>query len=100
VTVVECDAIRRAGRFLFLNRRTGGITVVQWPNIPLGVYIVATVVLRLFHPKGTFSAGWHLVGTAALIVWALDEIVRGVNPFRRGFGAVVLVATVVGLIAG
>jgi hypothetical protein len=30
------------------------------------------------------------VGRGALIVWALDELVRGVNPFRRVLGAVVL----------
>lgn len=30
------------------------------------------------------------VGTGALVVWALDELVRGATPFRRLLGAVVL----------
>jgi len=37
------------------------------------------------------------VGTGALIVWAADEIVRGVNPFRRALGTVVLAAIAVGV---
>jgi hypothetical protein len=32
-----------------------------------------------------------VVGTAALLVWAIDEIVRGVNPWRRALGSGVLV---------
>ena len=34
------------------------------------------------------------VGTIALIVWAGDEILRGVNPWRRLLGGVVLAVTV------
>jgi hypothetical protein len=37
-----------------------------------------------------------VVATVALLWWSIDEIVRGVNPFRRILGAVVLVAVVVG----
>ena len=32
------------------------------------------------------------VGHGALVVWALDELVRGNSPFRRLLGAVVLAA--------
>jgi hypothetical protein len=31
------------------------------------------------------------VGQGALIVWAVDELVRGANPFRRLLGVAVLV---------
>jgi hypothetical protein len=95
----EVGLIRRAGRYLFLNRRTGGITVAQWPNVPLAVFIVATLALRLFHPNGTANGTWHVVGTVALIAWALDEIIRGVNPFRRMLGGAVLLATIASLAA-
>ena len=37
------------------------------------------------------------VGMGALIVWALDELVRGVSPFRRLLGAVVLTGQLVRL---
>ena len=30
------------------------------------------------------------IGAGALIVWALDELVRGASPFRRLLGAAVL----------
>jgi hypothetical protein len=39
----------------------------------------------------------EVTGTAALVIWAVDEIVRGVNPWRRMLGAVVLAATVLGV---
>jgi hypothetical protein len=72
--------MRRALRWLFEDRSTGRLVVAQWPNIPLWVWIVASL-LR-----------WHLVATAALVVWAVLEVAKGVNPFRRGLGALVLLA--------
>ena len=39
------------------------------------------------------------VGQGALIVWALDELVRGASPFRRLLGAVVLAGQIVRLFA-
>lgn len=71
--------------WLFRNRRTGAITVVQWPNVALAVFIGARLVYLLW-PNG----GVRAVGTAALCWWAVDEIVRGVNPWRRILGTAVL----------
>ena len=45
----------------------------------------------------TFTRG---VGSVALVVWALDELLRGVNPFRRALGAVVLAAQLAGWWSG
>ena len=39
------------------------------------------------------------VGHGALVVWALDELVRGASPVRRLLGAVVLIAQLVSLFA-
>ena len=39
-----------------------------------------------------------IVGTVSLVVWAGLEIARGDSPFRRVLGAVVLLATVIGLL--
>jgi hypothetical protein len=39
-----------------------------------------------------------VVAECALAVWALDEIFRGVNPFRRMLGGVVLAGLVASLI--
>ena len=39
-----------------------------------------------------------VLSTGALLVWAADEVLRGVNPFRRLLGAGVLVVVVLGLL--
>lgn len=79
--------------WLFRDRTTGRIVVAQAPNVPLVIFLVAAVVRWLTHPEGSASAVVSGVGTAALIWWAGDELLRGVNPFRRILGAVVLTAT-------
>jgi len=92
------NATRNVLRWLFEDRRTGRIVVAQWPNIPLAVWIVASAVNWLANPGGRWGTALQVTGTVALIVWAADEIFRGVNPWRRILGAVVLIAMVVGLL--
>jgi hypothetical protein len=82
---------------MFRDRSTGKIVIVQWPNVPLAVFLVAAVVRRLVHPAGRAGAALSAVAVVALLWWAGDEVLRGVNPFRRLLGATVLVVTVVGL---
>jgi hypothetical protein len=73
------------------------MTVAQWPNVPLWVFIVLTVALHVFDPKGGTEHVLRLLADVALLVWALDELVRGVNPFRRILGLVVIAGTIVSL---
>jgi hypothetical protein len=89
--------LRRTAEWAFRNRRTGAITVAQWPNIPLAVFLALTIALRLAHPAGTIGNAGRIIAGVALAVWALDEVIRGVNPFRRILGAVVLGALIAGL---
>jgi hypothetical protein len=84
--------------WLFRNRRTGEITIAQRPNAPLVVFGVAWVLRVVWHPAGTVGTLVAVVGTGALAVWALDEIGRGVNPWRRILGTVVLAGIVVSLL--
>jgi hypothetical protein len=93
-------AAGRALQWVFRDRRTGRLTVVQWPNVPLWVFIVASVSVRAFHPGGRTHEVVRVVAVVAILLWALDEVVRGVNPFRRLLGAVVAVATVANLVVG
>jgi hypothetical protein len=88
----------RAVRWMFLNRRTGGITVAQWPNISLSVFIVVSLLLRIVRPHGWRATLLHVLADVAIILWGVDEVVRGVNPFRRILGSVVLLATVAHLV--
>ena len=85
--------------WLFRDRRTGRIVVAQVPNLPLWIFL-ATVVARWVVPEdsGAFTA-LRVVALASLGWWAVDEVVRGVNPWRRLLGiggCVVVVAGVVG----
>jgi hypothetical protein len=82
---------------MFLSRHSGRITFAQWPNIPLWAFAVLSGVSRIFHPSGSTASFLRALAIAALAVWAVDELVRGVNPFRRILGAAVLVATVANL---
>lgn len=87
----------RAIRWLFVNRHTGRLTVAQWPNIPLSLFIVLTVGLHIFHPGRGAGHLIRLLADAALLIWAADELVRGVNPFRRILGVLVIAITIAGL---
>lgn len=73
----------------WLRAADGRMIVAQWPNPALWVWLVATLlrVAGLMEEHEQLLAG---VGRGALIVWGLDELLRGVNPFRRLLGAGVL----------
>jgi hypothetical protein len=86
--------VRRLLLWCFRNRETGAITVAQTPNLALSVFLVAAAILWLMHPNGAISIVAKVVATGSLIVWALDEVVRGVNPWRRFLGAAVLIYVV------
>ena len=85
------SAAGRVADWLFRNRATGGITIAQAPNAPLIVFLVAAGARWLFHPPGAVGTTVDVVASVALIAWAVDEIVRGVNPWRRILGGAVLV---------
>ena len=82
----------------FRNRQTGKLTVAQLPNAPLWLFL-ATAVLRRTSIGGTGRSVVSWIGIVALAWWAVDEIVRGVNPFRRVLGGIGLFAAVSGLVA-
>lgn len=84
--------------WLFRDRETGRIAIAQLPNVSIGIFLAATVVRRLADPAGDVRTVLVVVATVALVWWAADEILRGVNPWRRTLGAVVLVATLAGLL--
>lgn len=72
-----------------------GFVLVQFPNAPLLIYVAAETATRV-------ATGWvHEIAWAlsrvALIIWAYEEAARGVNWFRRGIGAVALIAITIGL---
>ena len=86
-------ADRRYGpvvNWLFRDRTTGRITVAQFPNAALGLFLGATVLQLLFDPAGKLGAGLRILAAGGLFWWAVDELIRGVNPWRRLLGGAVL----------
>nr|WP_082513822.1 hypothetical protein [Methylobacterium sp. Leaf465] len=76
--------------WFFRDRKTGAITIGQWPNAPLLIFIGCALVGWLDGPGGRIGPYLRILGAAALAWWAVDEVVRGVNPWRRCLGAGVL----------
>jgi hypothetical protein len=91
---------RRALGWVFINRHTGAWTVAQWPNPPLLVFVATALLLRFLGPTGAWETALRTVSILAIGLWAVDEVIRGVNPFRRALGALVLAATVASIASG
>ncbi len=78
---------RRTDRldWMFRSRETGRFTVGQPPNLEQKIFSGATLVGVLL-PASKLRTGFSVVAVLALVVWAIDELARGVNPFRRILG--------------
>ncbi|WP_457105754.1 hypothetical protein [Methylobacterium sp. P5_C11] len=87
--------IGRIVDWLFRDRRTGAITIAQWPNLPLWLFAGFSLAAWLAQGRGPVESWLSLGADLALAWWAADELLRGVNPWRRILGA----ATLIGLIA-
>ncbi|CAN1211252.1 Glycine/betaine ABC transporter permease [Tumidithrix helvetica PCC 7403] len=73
--------------------RNGQIVLAQMPNLPLIVWIVASL-LKLIFITGKVSIGLDALAFGALFTWAWEELFQGVNYFRRALGAIVLMAAI------
>lgn len=81
--------MRRWLDWLLRSRETGRITVAQPPNLLLIGFFAAWLVGR-FATTGSVARTAGIVAHGCLALWAADELLRGVNPFRRMLGAAVL----------
>jgi hypothetical protein len=81
---------------MFRDRATGKLVIAQCPNVLLTVWLACVLTGWLVHPTGRWSTVLSTVGTVALVIWAGDEMARGVNPWRRVLGAGVLVGLLLG----
>ena len=70
--------------------------IVQFPNAPLAVALVATVVARL--ASGDVHDYAYAVASVGFAAWAYLELAAGVNWFRRLLGAAALVWVVLRLV--
>jgi hypothetical protein len=85
--------------WLFRDRTTGRLTIAQVPNAALGLFLIAASLRWLFNPAGSVGAALDVVATGALIWWSVDELARGVNPWRRLLGGVVLAGQILNIVA-
>nr|WP_082503820.1 MULTISPECIES: hypothetical protein [unclassified Methylobacterium] len=76
--------------WVFRDRRTGAITIAQRPNAPLLIFAACALIDGIVAPEGSWGIALRAAGALALAYWALDELLRGVNPWRRGLGAATL----------
>ena len=90
--------MQRFLQWFFRSRETGAITIAQWPNPILWIVIAAGVLLCIWPSAGNVSVALAIVFKGGLIIWAADEILRGVNPWRRCLGAAVAIYEIVTLL--
>ncbi|MFC4934535.1 hypothetical protein ACFPGQ_05140 [Bradyrhizobium sp. GCM10023181] len=83
--------MRKLLNWFFRNRETGAITIVQAPNLVLWIVIAAALLRWLWPPSGQASVVLTVIIKGGLLLWAADEIVRGVNPWRRCLGTAVAI---------
>lgn len=67
----------------------GKVVIFQTPNIPIIIAAVAWVFAYFIHQQ-PFHMALSILFYIGLTVWAVMEIGRGVNFFRRGLGLIVL----------
>jgi hypothetical protein len=76
--------------------RDGKIVIWQTPNIWLIIWAVLTFISLFLHGgAGTVAS---VVADIFLGIWAVLELLKGVNYFRRGLGLVILFFTIMSLL--
>ena len=77
----------------------GRLTIAMWPNPALAVWLVAKLLGWTGLLPAVGDDTLRDIGRGALLVWSLDELVRGASPFRRVLGGVVLASQLYALLA-
>ncbi len=71
----------------------GNIVLAQMPNLPILVWVAATL-LKLLLTNGNIHTGLDALAFGSLFTWAWQELFQGVNYFRRALGLVVLLGAI------
>jgi hypothetical protein len=71
----------------------GNIVIAQMPNLPLIVWIVASILTLIF-TTGVGNTVLDVVANGSLFTWAWMELFQGVNYFRKSLGLVVLIGII------
>ncbi|GAC1461131.1 MAG: hypothetical protein NVS2B14_11670 [Chamaesiphon sp.] len=71
----------------------GNLVLAQRPNLPLLVWIAATLV-NLIPTSDIIHTPLDAIAFGSLFTWAWQELFEGVNYFRRGLGLLVLLGAI------
>ncbi|MBW4451009.1 MAG: hypothetical protein KME38_30370 [Spirirestis rafaelensis WJT71-NPBG6] len=77
----------------------GNIVLAQMPNLPIIVWITASL-LKLVFTTGDINTGLDALAFGSLFTWAWLELFQGVNYFRRALGLGVLIGVMVSRTVG
>ncbi|BAZ31410.1 hypothetical protein NIES4074_38830 [Cylindrospermum sp. NIES-4074] len=77
----------------------GKIVIAQMPNLPLIIWIAASL-LKLVFTTGVGNRGLDALAFGSLFTWAWLELFQGVNLFRRALGFGVLIGVIASTTAG
>ena len=68
------------------------------PNLALVVFAAAVVAGHVLQGRELASRVLGDLADGAIVAWSVDELVRGVNPWRRLLGGLVLGGSLVSLV--
>jgi hypothetical protein len=68
----------------------GNLAIAQKPNLPIIVWLSATL-LSFLPLNMTLVSALNILAFGAIFTWAWLELFQGVNYFRRSLGLIVLV---------
>jgi hypothetical protein len=77
-------------RWWFEDRTTGRITIAHLPNRRVLAATAASVIAWLTRHRAGIGSRAARSADALWAAWAVDELLRGVNPWRRTLGATAL----------
>lgn len=69
-----------------------GFPIIQFPNVALVAAFASGQAAATLHGVGHAEAA--AVSYAAMLIWAYEELVDGVNSFRHLLGGVYIISTV------
>lgn len=71
----------------------GNIVIAQKPNLPILVWLAATLLAFLL-TSGNIHRSLDALAFGSLFTWAWQELFQGVNYFRRSLGLIVLLGAI------
>jgi hypothetical protein len=71
----------------------GNVVLAQPPNLPILVWIGATL-LKVVFTDGSLHSILAVIAFGSLFTWAWQELFDGINYFRRVLGLIVLIWTI------